>query len=255
MSNDSIDMREMLRRALGAQIEMGIDDMILDPEVALPGEGSEHVISVADAISQNRLLSDHDLATALSAAGALATHYEKICNCQSCGLGKTRTKLVYGAGNPDADLMFVGEAPGADEDRTGVPFIGRAGQLLDKIIAAINLSRDEIYIANILKCRPPGNRDPQADEMAMCMPYLREQIRMIRPKLMCALGRVAAQALLGVTTPLGKLRGTFHDFEGVPMLVTYHPAALLRFQAYKKDTWADMQFLKSRYDELVGQKE
>jgi len=148
--------------------------------------------------------------------------------------------------------MFVGEAPGADEDRLGEPFVGRAGQLLDKILAAINFSREQIYIANILKCRPPGNRDPQPDEMSKCFPYLHEQVRLIRPKLICALGRIAAQALLETKTPLGKLRGSWHQFRGVPLLVTYHPAALLRFAAYKKDTWVDMQLLRARYDELAA---
>jgi DNA polymerase len=151
--------------------------------------------------------------------------------------------------------MFIGEAPGADEDRKGEPFVGRAGQLLDRILAAIEFSRDEVYIANMLKCRPPNNRDPQTDEMDLCTPYLREQIRLIKPKLICMLGRIAAQGLLRTTTPLGKLRGRWHEFEGIPSLVTYHPAALLRFQAYKKDTWEDMKLLKARYDELTGRTE
>jgi DNA polymerase len=151
--------------------------------------------------------------------------------------------------------MFIGEAPGADEDRKGEPFVGRAGQLLDRILAAIEFSRDGVYIANMLKCRPPNNRDPQTDEMDLCTPYLREQIRIIKPKLICMLGRIAAQGLLRTTTPLGKMRGRWHEFEGIPSLVTYHPAALLRFQAYKKDTWEDMKLLKTRYDELTGKTE
>jgi DNA polymerase len=147
--------------------------------------------------------------------------------------------------------MFVGEAPGKNEDEQGEPFVGRAGQLLDKILAAIELTRDQIYIANILKCRPPGNRDPLPDEMKLCFPYLEEQVRLIQPKLICALGRIAAQALLNTQTTLGKLRGEFHEYCGVPLLVTYHPAALLRFPAYKRDTWEDMQKLKARLDELA----
>ena len=148
--------------------------------------------------------------------------------------------------------MFIGEGPGADEDRKGEPFVGRAGQLLDKILTAMELSRNEIYIANILKCRPPQNRDPQPAEMEKCFPYLRQQVAIIKPKLICALGRISAQALLATSTPLGKLRGDWHEYEGVPMLVTYHPAALLRFPKYKRYTWEDMQKLKARYDELVG---
>ncbi|MCP4706667.1 MAG: uracil-DNA glycosylase [candidate division Zixibacteria bacterium] len=183
---------------------------------------------------------------------SLTGHNKAICNCQNCSLGATRTKFVYGVGNPKADVMFVGEAPGRDEDLSGEPFVGRAGKLLDKILEAIQFSRDnQVYIANILKCRPPNNRDPQPDEMKTCMPYLREQIRILKPKIICALGRVAAQALLDTTTPLGKLRGSWHEFENTPFIVTYHPAALLRFQKYKKDCWEDIKMLKAKYDTLV----
>jgi len=180
----------------------------------------------------------------------LSEHQKAICECQACPLGKTRNKFVYGVGNPNAGIMFIGEAPGADEDRLGEPFVGRAGQLLDKILAAMKFTRNDVYIANILKCRPPGNRDPLPDEMARCFAYLREQVRLIRPMIICALGRVAAQALLSTTTPLGRLRGTWHSYEGVPMLVSYHPAALLRFQKYKKDTWEDMQMLLAKYESM-----
>jgi uracil-DNA glycosylase family 4 len=124
--------------------------------------------------------------------------------------------------------------------------------LLDKILAAIKFTREEVYIANILKCRPPNNRDPQPDEMATCFPHLLEQIRLIKPKIICALGRISAQALLQTSTPLGKLRRKWHEFEGIPLIVTYHPAALLRFQAYKKDCWADVQMLREKYDKLVS---
>ena len=157
---------------------------------------------------------------------------------------------MFGVGDPKADLMFVGEAPGADEDRLGEPFVGRAGQLLTKILAAMELGREQVYIANILKCRPPGNRDPLPDEMDKCFEYLREQVRLIRPKIICALGRVAAQALLNTTTPLGKLRRNWHNYEGVPAMVTYHPAALLRFAKYKRDTWEDMQMLLAKYESM-----
>jgi DNA polymerase len=147
--------------------------------------------------------------------------------------------------------MFIGEAPGRDEDLQGEPFVGRAGKLLDKILAAIGFKREEVYIANILKCRPPNNRDPQPDEMKTCMPHLLEQIYLIKPKVICALGRISAQALLETSTPLGKLRGKWHDFNGTPFLVTYHPAALLRFPGYKKDCWEDVILLRSKYDELI----
>jgi DNA polymerase len=181
---------------------------------------------------------------------SLTDHCAAICNCTKCSLGQTRTNFVYGVGNPDAKIMFIGEAPGRDEDLQGEPFVGRAGKLLDKILAAMNLTRNDVYIGNILKCRPPENRDPQPEEMKACMPYLKEQIHLIRPQFICALGRIAAHGLLETTTPLGKLRGKWHRFEGIPMIVTYHPAALLRFPQYKRPTWEDMQMLMAEYERL-----
>lgn len=172
--------------------------------------------------------------------------------CQQCALGTTRTKFVFGVGNPDAEIVFIGEAPGRDEDVQGEPFVGRAGQLLDKILAAIKFSRDDVYIANILKCRPPGNRDPLPEEAQVCLPILLQQIKLIRPKLICCLGRVSAQILLDTKTPLGKLRGKFLDYYGMKLMVTYHPAALLRFPSYKADTWEDMKMLRREYDRLKG---
>ncbi len=180
----------------------------------------------------------------------LQMHRDAICECTKCELGSTRTKFVYGVGNPKAKIMFVGEAPGKDEDLQGEPFVGRAGKLLDKIIIAMGFKREDIYIANILKCRPPNNRDPQPDEMALCMPYLKEQIRLIKPQFICALGRIAVQGLLDTNTPLGKLRKQWHRFEGIPLIATYHPAALLRFVKYKRDTWEDMQVLLAEYEKM-----
>lgn len=180
----------------------------------------------------------------------LDAHRREISGCMKCPLGKTRTNLVYGVGSHDADIMFIGEAPGRDEDLQGEPFVGRAGKLLDKILAAMGLERDEVYIANILKCRPPENRDPQPDEMKSCMPYLLEQIRLIKPRFIVALGRIAAHGLLETTTPLGKLRGRWHEFHGVPLLVTYHPAALLRSPQFKRPTWEDMQMLMAEYERV-----
>ena len=193
-----------------------------------------------------------DLTTLLGDAhySSLEEHRAAIEGCTTCPLHKSRNKFVYGVGNPKAKLLFIGEAPGAQEDLQGEPFVGAAGKLLDKILAAIQLSRQEVYIANILKCRPPNNRDPLPAEVAECLPHLHEQIRIIQPKLMMCLGRIASQSLLQTTTPLGKLRKVWHNYHGVPMLVTFHPAALLRFPEYKKDTWEDMKLLKARYDQL-----
>jgi len=260
MDNNTDRLPELLRRALRTQLDLGMGEFVVDhsipaasAEVAARLNEVGQVVSVGQAFGlegAEEPIQEGFALTSPSNFGSLEEHREAICNCQECPLGQTRNKFVYGAGNPNADLMFVGEAPGADEDRLGEPFVGRAGQLLDKILAAIEFTRDDVYIANILKCRPPGNRDPQPDEMARCFPYLREQVSLIKPKLICALGRIAAQALLQTTTPLGRLRGKWHEYAGVPMMVTYHPAALLRFQSYKKDTWADMQMLKARYDRL-----
>jgi DNA polymerase len=154
--------------------------------------------------------------------------------------------VVFGSGDPDADLMFIGEGPGAEEDKQGLPFVGRAGELLTKIVEAIEMRRDGVYIANIVKCRPPGNRDPQPDEVAACRGFLERQIDLVRPRIVVALGRIAAQTLLGTETPIGRLRGQWYTVRGVPMMVTYHPAALLRNPALKRPTWEDMQQVRDR---------
>ncbi len=182
-------------------------------------------------------------------AAALAALAREAEACEKCRLWRGRTTVVFGTGDPDADLMFIGEGPGAEEDRQGLPFVGAAGQLLDKIIQAIGLERGQVYIANIVKCRPPGNRDPQADEAAACRPYLERQIQLVRPKVIVALGRVAAQALLGNDLPLGRMRGRWSSVQGVPTMVTYHPAALLRNRHWKRPTWEDMQAVRDRLAE------
>lgn len=174
--------------------------------------------------------------------------------CGKCLLAKTRTRLVFGTGNPKARVMLIGEAPGVEEDLQGEPFVGSAGQLLNKILSAIEFRRDEVYITNILKCRPPMNRDPLPDEVKLCMPYLEKQIELIRPQLLLVLGRIAAQALLGLSDSIQQLRGKVHRFRGIPMLVTYHPAALLRNPAWKVPTWEDVQQFRKLYDEIVGDK-
>ncbi len=174
--------------------------------------------------------------------------------CHKCPLGKTRTNLVFGVGDPTANLMFVGEAPGRDEDLQGEPFVGRAGQLLTKIIEAIGLNRSGVYIANVLKCRPPGNRNPLPEEIALCMPYLLKQIEMIQPKVLCALGTFAAQTLLNTKAPVGTLRGKFHDYKSIPMMVTYHPAYLLRNPNDKAKVWEDMKKVRDILGELTPKK-
>ncbi len=161
--------------------------------------------------------------------------------CTACGLRAGCTQTVFGVGNRQADWLVIGEAPGAEEDKKGEPFVGRAGQLLNAMLAAIGLRREQVYIANILKCRPPGNRDPKPGEAALCRAFLERQIVLIQPKLILALGRVAAQNLLATDTPIGKLRGRMHLLDGIPVVVTYHPAYLLRSPGEKRKAWADLQ--------------
>ena len=170
---------------------------------------------------------------------------ERLCkeigNCTRCQLCKGRNHLVFGVGNPDADLMFIGEGPGRDEDRQGIPFVGRAGQLLTRIINAMGYSRDEVYIANIVKCRPPNNRNPLPEEVATCMPFLIRQVEIIGPRAIVCLGTVAAQNLLGTDEKITRLRGHFTEWEGTPVMPTYHPAFLLRNPDMKKPVWEDMK--------------
>ncbi len=173
----------------------------------------------------------------------------ELLTCHKCPLGKTRTNLVFGVGDPDARLMFAGEAPGRDEDMQGEPFVGRAGQLLTKIIEAIGMKRSDVYIANVLKCRPPDNRNPLPEEIVLCMPYLIKQIEIIQPKVLCALGTFAAQTLLNTKAPVGTLRGKFHDYKGIPMMVTYHPAYLLRNPNDKVKVWEDMKKVRDFLNE------
>lgn len=171
----------------------------------------------------------------------LAELEEEVRHCTRCGLAAGRTKSVFGEGAPRARLMFVGEGPGADEDRQGRPFVGAAGRLLDKIIEAMGLRREQVFIANVVKCRPPGNRNPLADEIAACLPYLHRQIDLVGPSVICALGKFAAQALLETGAPISKLRGSFHDYRGVKLMPTFHPSYLLRNPEDKRLVWEDVQ--------------
>ncbi|MCP4661225.1 MAG: uracil-DNA glycosylase [bacterium] len=166
--------------------------------------------------------------------------------CRGCRLSEKRRKVVFGSGNPAAELMFVGEGPGAEEDRQGLPFVGPAGELLTKIIRAIGLRRDDVYIANTVKCRPPENREPEAGEVEACRRYLDRQIDLVRPRVIVALGRTAGQTLLGTSDPLTRMRGHWHIVRGVDTLVTYHPAALLYKPQWKRPTWEDMQLVRDR---------
>jgi len=173
----------------------------------------------------------------------LETIRRELGTCQRCALAGQRQHIVFGAGSSDARLVFVGEGPGYEEDRQGLPFVGAAGQLLTKIIAAIKLNREDVYICNIVKCRPPENRNPAPEEITACFPFLKKQLTAIQPEFICALGSFAAQTLLNTSAPISRLRGSFHDYQGIKVLPTYHPAYLLRNPAKKRDVWADMQML------------
>lgn len=173
---------------------------------------------------------------------------KKVDKCTRCPLYETATKGVPGEGNPKAKLVCVGEAPGAKEDETGRPFVGQAGQLLNKILAAIDLTREEVFICNVLKHRPPGNRNPRPEEVEACSPYLIRQLELIKPKVIVAFGTFAAQTLLNTKTPIGQLRGLMHKYHGIPLVVTYHPAALLRNPAWKRPTWEDVKFARRILD-------
>ncbi len=168
-----------------------------------------------------------------------------VMQCRSCGLYRTRRNVVFGSGNPHAGLMFVGEAPGEDEDIQGLPFVGRAGQLLTKIIEAIGVKRGDVYIANVLKCRPPGNRMPLPAEIAACEEHLKKQIEMVKPKVICTLGKFASQTLLRTEDPITRMRGTFRDYHGVMLMPTFHPAYLLRNPQDKRLVWEDMKKVRA----------
>lgn len=187
------------------------------------------------------LRTDGTKRTASTKAALLEAVRQEALSCRRCELSKTRTNVVFGSGNPDANILFIGEAPGYNEDVQGLPFVGDAGRLLDKILHAMGLSRSEVYIANILKCRPPGNRNPNPEEIMSCYPYLLRQIDSIKPKVIVALGYVAAKTLLKTKRAMGQLRGNFYDFRNTVVLPTYHPAYLLRNPADKKKVWEDMQ--------------
>lgn len=231
-----------LRDALADLAELGFADLYLGPRESARAEPAPLPPRPGQARPQlaDEAASPAERLAVLERLGAEAQL------CESCRLCQTRNKVVFGSGDPNAALMLVGEGPGAEEDRRGLPFVGPAGELLTKIIQAIGFERDQVYIANVVKCRPPGNRDPMPDEAAACRRFLEGQIALVQPKVVVALGRVAAQTLLGSDLPLGKMRGQWFAVQGRPVRVTYHPAALLRTPAWKRPTWEDMQLVRDR---------
>jgi uracil-DNA glycosylase len=221
-------------------------------EAAVQAEPAQAAAPAAPAIEQEQINVHKDIEVDAETQAAasdkprigkqgLQVVRDDLGDCKRCKLAPSRTNLVFGVGNPDADLVFVGEAPGADEDAQGEPFVGKAGQLLTKMIEAMGYSRSDVYICNVLKCRPPGNRNPEPDEVASCEPFLKRQLAAIRPRMIVALGKFAAQCLLRDDTPITRLRGGFRSYEGIPLMPTLHPAYLLRDPSKKKLAWEDLK--------------
>ena len=242
---------DQIKAHLQFAAELGIDGVSRDPAWRvrpIDAASSPAVPAVPSASSQSRGATSRvaePLAVFGSPAEALVAVRTEIGDCVRCKLHtQGRKQIVFGVGNPNADLMFVGEAPGADEDVQGIPFVGRAGQLLTKIIEAIDLKRDEVYIANVIKCRPPGNRNPEQDEVETCEPFLFQQIDIIKPKVIVALGTFAARALLRTLDPISRLRGRIFEYRGAKLIPTFHPAYLLRNPASKREVWEDMKLVR-----------
>ncbi len=201
---------------------------------------------VSLSVSEPQAVADGEgLAVQITGAG-LSDLAARAADCRLCRLAETRTQVVFGTGNEQADVVFIGEAPGQEEDRRGEPFVGRAGQLLDRMLSATGLDRDSVYIMNIIKCRPPNNRDPKGDEVQACNLWFEQQLDLLQPRVLCLLGRVAAQTLLETDAPLGSLRGRWHAYQGIPVWVTYHPAYLLRSPSQKKKSWQDLLTVQER---------
>ena len=239
--------RDQLKAHLEFFAELGVEGVSRDPVWRMRADGIGNSESEPVAASSE---SEAELVPVFSSpAAALRAIREDIGDCTRCKLaGLGRTQIVFGVGNPSADLMFVGEAPGADEDIQGEPFVGRAGQLLTKIIEAIGLKREDVYIANVLKCRPPGNRNPEPDEVERCEPFLQRQIDVVKPKVIVALGKFGAQCLLKTNLPITRLRGQEFKYRDAILIPTYHPAYLLRTPSAKREVWQDMKRVKAILD-------
>jgi len=238
--------RDQLTEHLKFAAELGVAGMSRDPEWRIrPGDSSQVSAAPDQQTFQENTAVSTPVPVFRSADEALVAVRTEIGDCTRCKLHTLgRRQIVFGVGNPDADLMFVGEAPGADEDVQGIPFVGRAGQLLTKIIEAIDLKREDVYIANVIKCRPPGNRNPEQDEVETCEPFLFQQIDVIKPKVIVALGTFAARALLRTLDPISRLRGRVFDYRGAKLIPTFHPAYLLRNPSSKREVWEDMKLVR-----------
>ena len=240
--------KEMNRNELAAQLQffkdIGVESLAVG--AVREAQARERAASSGEAQARERAASRNDgLGADRAPLQDLESVRAEIGDCQRCKLAPKRTNIVFGSGNPSAELVFVGEAPGYDEDQQGLPFVGRAGQLLTKIIESINLKREDVYICNVLKCRPPENRNPEPDEVAACNPFLKKQLEAIRPKIVCCLGTFAAQTVIQTAAPISRLRGKFFDLDGMRVIATFHPAYLLRSPEKKREVWEDMKQIRA----------
>ncbi|MDQ3522865.1 MAG: uracil-DNA glycosylase [Gemmatimonadota bacterium] len=239
------DPKELLRANLRQRAELGETEIFLDAlsaadvrDLAARTPLERRAEAPAHGVPGNDIVQ----------IGSLAVLREVALGCPRCRLAESRQHVVFGEGSPQAELVVVGEAPGAEEDRTGRPFVGRAGKLLDLLLAAAGYARADVYVCNVLKCRPPGNRDPRPEEVEACSPYLLRQVELIRPRAILAVGTFPAQTLLHSKESIGRMRGRVHDYHGVPLVPTYHPAALLRNPAWTRSAWEDLQRLRTLID-------
>jgi len=232
----------------------GLGATFLAQEIDIYGREVILDLREGNALANSSVTAPAGTTTTVPEATSLAEFHEKIKDCVQCALGYTRRHFVFGSGNPNATLMFIGEAPGQEEDEQGLPFVGAAGQLLTKIIGIAGFTRDEVYIANILKCRPPNNRVPLPVEVESCLPYLRRQIELIKPRYIFCLGRTAAQSLLGLTGALGSIRHKTYQSQEAKVFVTYHPSALLRNPQWRWECYDDLKRFRAVYDAEVGDK-
>ena len=240
MNNKAGIMKE-LRKAIEFYSELGFEYLPLKREDIYALISKKTAITDRGSVDSNQNRADYEDNYISNKEDALKSLRNDIGDCHRCTLSEHRNNIVFGEGNPDAKLMFIGEGPGRDEDIQARPFVGDAGKLLAKLISKMGFKREEVYIANIVKCRPPSNRDPENDEITACRPYVEKQIEIINPKAIVSLGRIAAQSLLRSKTPISKLRGSFYDFQDIPVMPTFHPAYLLRNPKGKWLTWDDMQ--------------
>ena len=229
--------------------DIGVESLELQAAPSPSGRGRRSEAQARQGAASGKAPSEGSPAGGNPGSAPLAQGLEairaEIGDCQRCKLAPKRTNIVFGSGSPNAELVFVGEAPGYDEDQQGLPFVGRAGQLLTKIIESINLKREDVYICNVLKCRPPENRNPEPDEVASCNPFLKKQLATIRPKIVCCLGTFAAQTVIQTTSSISKLRGQFFDIDGMRVIATFHPAYLLRSPDKKREVWEDMKQIRA----------